>query len=94
MADGPAERVRAAAVAAWWTVLIGAIWVTAGWLMSMAFLRCEPEWVRALWGGKIEWPQIHVIWVAMIAGFKVILLLCVLTAVFLSLWARKLKRLA
>jgi hypothetical protein len=51
MSDELAKRVRAAAGAAWYTVLIGVLWLTVAYFLWLAILTRRPEWVRTLWGG-------------------------------------------
>lgn len=93
MNDAFTQRVRLAGVAAWWTVLVGVIWMTAAWLGSMLMLSLQPEWFLRLWGGGMDWKEVHAVMVRFLAGFKLIFFVCVLAAIWLTLWARKLKRL-
>ncbi len=88
-----ARRVRAAAGAGWWTLLIGAIWLTAGWLALLAIMHYQPEWVQKLWGGDtIDWQDYHLIALKYMATFKLVLWTVALVSIWLSLWARRLKR--
>ena len=52
MSDQLAKRVRLAAAAGWWTILIAAIWLTLGWLSTLCLLRNKPDWVLWAWGAK------------------------------------------
>ncbi len=93
MSDLFVERVRCASRSAWWTVLIGAIWLTASWLIWLVILAAEPQWLLMLWGGHdLNWNQIHWIWLIFIAVAKLMLFACVLAAIYLTLWARRLER--
>lgn len=46
------KKVRAAAVATWWTVLVGYALLTITWLVYLALVIARPEWLLTLWGGK------------------------------------------
>jgi hypothetical protein len=89
-----ASRVRAAAGAGWWTILIAALWMTGAWLVWLWILSAQPGWAAALWGGKIDWDQIRALMIKFFALSKLVLFLAAMTVIWLSLWARKLKRLA
>ena len=85
MSDELAKKVRAAAGAAWCTVLIGALWLTV--------MTRRPEWVRTLWGGgDLTWDNIQIITLWFFGVFKVILFLVLFTAIWLSLWHRRLRK--
>ena len=94
MNDSFVQRVRSAAVAAWWTILIGGIWVTVSWLVNLAIISARPKWLLKLWGGEITWEQINSLMVIMMGVFKLMLFACVLAAIWLTLWGRRLKRAA
>lgn len=90
-----ARRVRCAAVACWWTVLIAAVWLTVAWLAWLLILpnTALMKSMAALWGGvdPASMPQMVVIF---FGAFKGIVLVVVLAAIFLSIWARKLRNTA
>ena len=94
MNDDLAKRVRAAAGAAWCTVLIGAIWLTAAWGIILWLLSARPGWLLTLWGGgDLTWETVHNIVMYFISAAKLILFVVVLLSIFLSFWSRKLSRL-
>ena len=82
-----AKIIQAAAVAGWWTVLIGVIWMTVGWLIWRQILSSKPEWVRKFWGVDMDWSEIQSITIKFIAVWKLILFVCVLACIWLTLWA-------
>jgi len=88
-----AQRAREAAIAGWWTVLIGGIWLTAAWLIFLGVSSVQPQWLLTLWGGHMDWDEVHSIWITFIAVAKLILLAGVLVTVWLTIWSRRLKRL-
>ena len=88
-----AKRVRAAAVAGWWTVIIMAVIMAAQWLVVLAFLQHRPAWLLSLWGGgELDWPGVHVIMLYFFGAFKLILFAAVIIVIWLTLWARRLKK--
>jgi hypothetical protein len=49
MNDAFADRVRSAAVAGWWTILIGSLFLVLQWLASQMLLSTKPRWLLTLW---------------------------------------------
>ena len=93
MSASLAKRTRAAATAGWWTLLIAAIWLTLGWLTSLALLSARPKWLLTLWGGgELTWTTVHTITLGAMAAFKMILLVALLLVIWLTLWSCRLKR--
>ena len=93
MSEDLSKRVRDAAVAGWWTVLIGGIWLTLNWLFLLVILSNEPEWILWLWGkADMAWADVHTIVFWFFGVFKLILFVCVLLSLWLTLWSRRLRR--
>ncbi len=88
MSEELAEIIRAAAVAGWWTVLIGVIWLTLSWLIWMQILKAKPAWLIRLWGGNITWGPVNSIIITFMAVAKVILFVCILARIWLTFRAR------
>ena len=94
------KRVRSAAMAGWWTILIAAVWMTVGWLAFLAIMHTEPGWLLRLWGYPDtdnlhwdgEWGQVHGIILYFFAAFKLMLFAFVIVVIWLTLWSRRLKR--
>ena len=82
------EAIRSAAVAGWWTVLIGAIWVTVAWLIWRSVLKSKPAWLMKLWGFEMDWKEVQRIMFYSLAVMKMILFVCILICIWLTLWAR------
>ena len=87
MSEEFAEIVQAAAVAGWWTVLIGAAWMTVVWLIWRSILKIKPAWILKLWGFDMDWKEMQRIMIYFMAVFKLILFVCILICIWLSLWA-------
>lgn len=88
-----AKKVRSAAVSLWWTLLAGiafGLFITSGFLLMM---RYRPSFVTAMWG-DLSWETIEVTALWMIGAYRLTMWLLFLTAIWLTIWARKLKQLA
>jgi len=91
MSEELAKRVRAAAAAGWWTVIIFAVYVTIGWLIVLAVLHAQPEWMLAMWGaGGLRWAEIQKIYLWFFGVMKMLLLAALMATVFLTIWGRRL----
>ena len=44
------KRVRAAAVAGWWTVLIAVGFITLQWIIYLVVMSARPAWLLVMWG--------------------------------------------
>jgi len=91
--DTLAERVRAGAIAGWVAVIVGAVWLTVGWLIYLIFLRTEPGWVLTLWGGRdLTWENVQWVMIIFLGVGKLILFTAVLLSIWATVFAAKLKR--
>jgi uncharacterized membrane protein (Fun14 family) len=85
-------RVRAAAVAGWWTLLIGVVFLSLQWLVYLAVMSHRPAWLLCLWGPETSWPLIQSVWFWATAILKLCLWLAALLVLWLTLWARQLRK--
>lgn len=93
MNESLANRVRSAAVAGWWTILIIGIFMMVQWFFVLAILSIRPAWLLSLWGGgDLDWPEVHTIIIYFFGAFKLILFTFVIVVIWLTLWSRRLKR--
>ena len=53
------QRVRAAAVAGWWTFLIAAGFLMLQWVLYLLFMSARPGWLLSLWGPGANWPTVQ-----------------------------------
>lgn len=92
--DGTFEkRLGAAVFAAWWTIVIGALFVTFTWAAYMLFIYTRPGWLLTLWGGgALDWAQVQMIFIIFVAAFKLLLFLLVMVTICLTLWLRRLRQ--
>ncbi len=83
-------KVRAAAVAAWWTLLIAWALVVFVWLVYLLAMQVRPGWFLSLVGPGATWEILGPIWFKAVLLMKLTLWPIGIAAVWLSLWARRL----
>lgn len=87
------QRVRAAASAGWWTIIIAAVWLMVTWCAYLVMRHYRSGWVLTLWGGGVTWDQVHWLMLIFTAVFKLILFTMLMVTIWLTIWGRKLKKL-
>jgi len=92
MNDSYEKKVRAAAVAGWWVVLIGYVLLTVVWLVYLAFVTTRPAWMLAMWGQEVTWDFMQTLSLWFLGVFKLFLWFLFLAALWLTLWARQLRK--
>ena len=84
------RRIRAAAIAGWWTVLIGVGFLTLVWILFIVLTSARPPWYRPLLGPGVSWEDVQRVGLWAVAIFKMCIWLMALVVVWLTLWARQL----
>jgi hypothetical protein len=92
MNDAFEKKVRAAAVAGWWVVLIAAVFLTIQWRLYLAVMANHPAWLVTMWGTGVDWPFVQSMWLWVMAAFKFCIWLMILAVLWLTLWARQLRK--
>ncbi len=92
MDDPFAKRVRAAAVAGWWTLLIAWAVLLAAWLNYLWLLSVRPAWVLSMCGPDVSWLELESISLWIIAVFKLCIWLAAFGVIWLTLWAWRLRK--
>jgi len=92
MNDSFERKVSAAAVAAWWVVLIGYVLLTATWVVYLVLVTNRPEWLLSMWGHAVTWDFMQTVSLWFLGGFKLFLWFLVLVALWLTLWGRQLRK--
>ena len=85
------KRVGAAAIAAWWTLLVSVILLFIQWISYLVFMSLHPAWLLRLWGPEASWPFVRTVWFWAIVFFKAFLWMLAVIALWLTLWSRKLQ---
>jgi hypothetical protein len=80
MNDVLEKRVKAAAVAGWWTVLIVLGFILLQWLAYLAAMSARPAWLLSLWGPNITWDFVQNVWFWGVATLKFRMFLSALVA--------------
>lgn len=85
-------KVRSAAIAGWWTLLIAIIFFLIQWIAYLVVVRAEPALVLTLWGPGATWLEVRNLWFTFLTGFKISIFLVAFILVWLTLWARQLRK--
>ena len=93
MSDPFEKKVRAAAVAGWWVILLGYALLTLTWGVYLALVSARPAWMRAVWGPDVSWDFMQVVSLWFLGVFKLFLWFLILVVLWLTLWARQLRKL-
>jgi hypothetical protein len=85
-------KVRSAAVAGWWVAALGYGLVFLSWFMYLGVMSTRPEWFQCLWGQEVSWSYIQNMWMWGLVIFKLCVWLVILVALWLTVWARQLRK--
>lgn len=85
-------KIRCLAVAGWWTLLIATAIFLIQWIIYLLVVPAQPAWVLTLWGPGATWQTVPTIWFWFLAGFKAFLLLVAFFLVWLTFWAKQLRK--
>ncbi len=92
MNDDFERKVRGAAVAGWWTVLVLAAALLVQWVAYLVVMSSQPALVLTLWGSGTSWPEVHTTWLWATVVLKVFVFILALVCLWLTLWARQLRK--
>jgi hypothetical protein len=92
MNDAFQYRVRSAAVAGWWMLLIAVGFLTLQWIVYLLVMSARPTWLLSLWGADISWHTVRNIWFWGLAFFKFCLWFLALGILWLTLWSRQMQK--
>jgi hypothetical protein len=92
MNDNLESRIRCAAVAGWWTLVIVVALFLIQWIVYLLLVPAQPAWLLTLWGPGATWQEIRTLWFWFLVCFKSFLLLVAFLLVWLTLWARQLRK--
>jgi len=88
------RRVQGAAVALWWAVLVAIVFLAIQWIAYLVVMNSRPAWVACLWGPNLDWEFVQTVWFWMAAIFKLYIWGLALAALWLTFWARQLRKTA
>ena len=95
MNDTFEKKVRAAAVAGWWVVLIAYAFLFVVWGVYLGLMSARPEWLLTMWGrGEVNWGLVQTVSLWFMGVFKLLIWVLILVVLWLTLWARQLRKAA
>jgi hypothetical protein len=86
------KKVRSAAVAGWWTVLIAYCILWIEWLAYLLIWTRHPAAMLCFVGASVTWPEIRTIWLWAIVAYALIVAMMLFVVIWLTLWARRLAK--
>ncbi len=86
------KKVRTAAVAGWWTLLIAFCILLIQWLAYLLTMTAQPEGLICLWGKGVLWADIRNIWLWGMVIYKLGIAMMLFVVIWLTLWARQLAK--
>jgi hypothetical protein len=94
MTDPFEKKVRAAAAAGWWVFLIAYGILLVTWITYLTILSARPGWLLTMWGqGDISWNFVQTVSLWFMGAFKLCIWIVFLMVLWLTLWARQLRKL-
>jgi hypothetical protein len=85
-------KIRTAAIAGWWTLLIASGFLVVQWFAYLFLMSSQPDWLLLFLGPGISWDTYGHLCFWLMAIFKFSLGLLALLALWLTLWARQLRK--
>jgi uncharacterized protein (TIGR02246 family) len=86
------RKVRGAAVAGWWALLICAAVLLLQWIAYLLIMSWRPGWATPLIGPGVTWDEIQHAWWWGTAILKILLVMLAIPCLWLTLWSRELRR--
>ena len=91
MNDDFERKVRTAAAAGWWTVLAVAAVLSLQWVAYLVITSALPDWMLSLWGSR-SWDEVQHLWLLASGILKIFVLVLATLCLWLTLWARQLRK--
>lgn len=85
-------KIRSAGVAGWWTLLVATVVLLLQWVAYLFVMSSRPGWVIWLWGPGATWELVQKVWWVGTACLKILLLALAIPCLWLTLWARELRK--
>jgi hypothetical protein len=86
------KKVRAAAVAGWWTLFIAFCILLIQWFAYLLIMTKQPTGMSCFWGEGVTWPEIRIIWLRAMVAYKLGVAMMIFIVIWLTLWARQLAK--
>jgi hypothetical protein len=85
-------KVRAAAVAGWWTLLIAYCILLIQWLAYLLIMPRQPAAMLYLWGEGVTLQEFRTVWLWAMVAYKLGVVMMLFVVIWLTLWARQLAK--
>ncbi|HUN54133.1 MAG TPA: hypothetical protein VMU29_03155 [Smithella sp.] len=86
------KKIRTAAVAGWWTLLIAYCVLLIQWFAYLLIISRQPAGYLCLFGEGVTWPEVRTIWLWGMVAYKLGVAMMLFVVIWLTLWARQLKK--
>lgn len=86
------EKLRAAAKAGWWTLLIGVVFLAVQSILYLVLTSSRPSWLLVFWGKGMSWDTVQIVWFGGTAAFKFCLWVLALVVIWLTLWSKQVRK--
>lgn len=86
------KKVRTAATAGWWTLLIAYCLLLIQWFAYLLIIPRQPAALLCLWGEGMSWQEIRDIWLWGMVMYKLGVGMMLFVVIWLTLWARQLAK--
>lgn len=84
------KKVRAAAVAGWWSLSIAYGILLLQWFAYLVIMANHPAGALFIWGEGATWSEIRTIWLWAMVAFKLCVGTMLFVVIWLTFWARQL----
>lgn len=92
MNDSFEKKVRAAAVAGWSVFVIAYVLLLVTWFAYLGIVSARPAWLLMMWGPDVSWDFLQTVSLWFMGVFKLSIWLLLLVVLWLTLWARQLRK--
>jgi len=86
------KKVKAAAAAGWWTVLVAYCILLIQWFAYLIIIPRQPAGMLCFWGEGITWQEIRTIWLWAMVAYKICVAMMIFASIWLTIWAKQLSK--
>ena len=88
------KKIRAAAIAGWWVVLVAFVLLFITGIAYLVIMSARPAWLLSMWGQEdVSWAFVQTVSLWFMGIFKLVIWLLFLAVLWLTLWAKQLRKL-
>lgn len=86
------KKVKAAAAAGWWTILIAYCILLIQWCAYLIIIPRQPSGMLFFWGEGITWQEIRTTWLWAMIAYKICVAMMIFASIWLMIWAKQLSK--